>query len=149
MALDEGTTSSRAILFDHASQVLGMAQERISSYDPQQAPARAGLQASDLAALGVANQREAALLWDTTTGRPLGNAMASQCRRTEARCEELRQAGSEPLTETWTGLRLDPYFSATKFEWLLDHNHDTDHLLAEGQLGKGTGESASGRQCTG
>ena len=139
MALDQGTTSSRAIVFGRDGSVLGAAQEPFTQHFPQPgwvehdpeeiwetqlrcarlALQRAGLGAEDLAALGVANQRETVLLWDAETGATLGNAIVWQCRRTADRCAELQRAGLGPAIEARTGLRLDPYFSATKIEWLL------------------------------
>lgn len=161
MALDQGTTSSRAIIFGHDGAVLGAAQEAFPQHypepgwvehDPEEiwgtqmrscrlALEQAGLEAADLAAMGIANQRETVLLWDAETGAPLGNAIVWQCRRTADRCLELQQAGFEPTIEACTGLRLDPYFSATKIEWLLANRQGASELLAKGRLRAGTIDS--------
>ena len=158
MALDQGTTSSRAIVFDRDGLVLGSAQEAFNQlypepgwveHDPEEiwgtqlrssrlALERAGLKAADLAAIGIANQRETVLLWDAESGIPLGNAIVWQCRRTADRCLELKRAGFEPTVEARTGLRLDPYFSATKLEWLLANRPGASELLAKGRLRAGT-----------
>ncbi len=161
MALDQGTTSSRAIVFGRDGTILGSAQEIFPQHYPEpgwvehdpediwrtqlacarQALAQAGLEGGDLAALGIANQRETVLLWDAESGAALGNAVVWQCRRTADRCEELRRAGHEPVIEALTGLRLDPYFSATKIEWLLANRGGAAALLAEGRLRAGTVDS--------
>ena len=161
MALDQGTTSSRAIVFGHDGAILGTAQEPFLQHFPERgwvehdpediwdtqlrcaqgALSQAGLKAGDLAAIGIANQRETVLLWDAETGRSLGNAIVWQCRRTADRCEELKRAGVEPLVAARTGLRLDPYFSATKIEWLLAHRPGAAALLAQGRLRAGTIDS--------
>ena len=161
MALDQGTTSSRAIVFAHDGAVLGAAQEGFPQHYPEPgwvehdpediwrtqlrscrlALERAGLEAADLAAIGIANQRETVLLWDAETGTALGNAIVWQCRRTADRCLELQQAGYGPTIEARTGLRLDPYFSATKIEWLLAHRPGTAELLDQGRLRAGTIDS--------
>ena len=161
MAIDQGTTSSRTIIFDRDGAVLGAAQERFPQHYPEPgwvehnpediwstqlrscrlALERAGLEAADLAAIGIANQRETVLLWDAETGCPLGNAIVWQCRRTADRCGELRQEGLEPTIEVQTGLRLDPYFSATKIEWLLANRRGASELMANGRLRAGTIDS--------
>jgi glycerol kinase len=102
---------------------------------------QSGLSASDLAAVGVANQRETALLWDSETGKSLGGAIVWQCRRTAARCAELEAAGWGPRVTALTGLRLDPYFSATKLEWLLANRPGARELLSKGRLRAGTIDS--------
>ncbi len=161
MALDQGTTSSRALVFAHDGSVLGSAQEPITQHYPQPGwvehdPAeiwetqlrccrlaleRSGLIATDLAAIGIANQRETVLLWDAGSGRALGNAVVWQCRRTAARCAELEAEGWGPRTTELTGLRLDPYFSGTKLQWLLAHRPGAADLLRRGQLRAGTIDS--------
>ena len=161
LALDQGTTSSRAIVFGHDGAILGSAQEPFPQHYPepgwvehdpediwytqlrcaQAALAEAGLGPQNLAAIGVTNQRETVLLWDAETGASLGNAIVWQCRRTADRCEELRQAGYEPTIQSRTGLRLDPYFSATKLEWLLARREGAADLLAQGRLRAGTIDS--------
>jgi glycerol kinase len=161
LALDQGTTSSRALLFGHEGTVLGSAQETFTQHYPQPgwvehdpediwktqlhsarlALKKSGLTADDIVAIGIANQRETCLLWDAETGDSLGNAIVWQCRRTADRCSELREAGLEPLVEAKTGLRLDPYFSATKLEWLLENREGAAELLEQGRLRAGTIDS--------
>jgi glycerol kinase len=161
MALDQGTTSSRAMVFDHDGRILGSAQEPVTQHYPQPgwvehdpeeiwrtqlscgrlALQRAGLEANDLAAIGIANQRETVLLWDAETGACLGNAIVWQCRRTADRCAELERAGLGPEVEARTGLRLDPYFSASKIEWLLQNREGAGRLQEEGRLKTGTIDS--------
>ncbi len=161
MALDQGTTSSRAIVFDHDGRTLGSAQEPFTQcypqpgwveHDPEDiwqtqlrcgrlALRRAGLEAEELAAIGIANQRETVLLWDAETSACLGNAIVWQCRRTADRCAELERAGLGPEVEARTGLRLDPYFSASKIEWLLQNRPGAAALAARGRLRAGTIDS--------
>ncbi len=139
LALDQGTTSSRALLFDRQGRMQALAQQEFSQHYPQpgwvehnpeeiwrsqrdvaQAVLQqAGLTARDLAAIGIANQRETTLLWDRRTGRGVGPAIVWQCRRTLDHCERLKVQGLEPEIRQRTGLVLDPYFSATKLAWLL------------------------------
>src|SRR5262249_22141387 len=141
LAIDQGTTSTRAILFDAALTPVGTAQREfpqiypapgLVEHDPEaiwmstvatvrEVLARTGARTGDLAALGITNQRETTIVWDRHTGRPLHNAIVWQDRRTAAACDALRQAGHEPAVADRTGLLLDPYFSATKIAWLLDH----------------------------
>ncbi|HEY0558438.1 MAG TPA: glycerol kinase GlpK [Thermoanaerobaculia bacterium] len=141
LALDQGTTSSRAIVFDESGAAVAVAQRELRQIFPQpgwvehdpleiwesqlavarEALARAGLRARDIAALGLTNQRETVVLWDRATGRPLANAIVWQDRRTADACDRLRREGREPLFRERTGLVLDPYFSGTKLSWLLDH----------------------------
>ena len=161
MAIDQGTTSSRAIVFDRDGAVLGTAQEGFPQHYPEAgwvehdpediwrtqlrscrlALERAGIEAVDLAAIGIANQRETVLLWDAETGDPLGNAIVWQCRRTADRCGELQREGLGPTIEAQTGLRLDPYFSATKIEWLVANRPGAADLLAKDRLRAGTVDS--------
>jgi glycerol kinase len=158
LALDQGTTSSRAIVFDHAGSVLALAQRELPSVfphpgwveqDPEQiwqtqyavaleALAKAGLAAGDIAGMGIANQRETTLLWDRETGEPLYNAIVWQDRRTAEACERLTAAGAEAMVRAKTGLLIDPYFSATKLAWLLDHIPDARALAEAGRLAFGT-----------
>ena len=141
LALDQGTSSSRALVFREDGSVHSMAQQEFAQiypqpgwveHDPQaiwqsqlataqQALAKGGLTAADIRGIGITNQRETTLLWHRQTGRPLHNAIVWQDRRTEALCKQLQEQGHEPLVSQRTGLRLDPYFSATKLRWLLDH----------------------------
>ena len=161
LALDQGTTSSRALVFARDGSILAAAQEAIPQQYPQpgwveqdpediwrtqlrcarSALQQSGLEAGDLAAVGIANQRETALLWDAESGSPLGNAIVWQCRRTADRCEQLKSQGFGPLVEARTGLRLDPYFSATKLEWLLANRPGAGALLKQGRLRAGTIDS--------
>ncbi len=139
LALDQGTSSSRAILFDHAGRAVATAQQPFRQIYPQpgwvehdpeeiwqtqietarQALAQAGATARDVAAIGITNQRETTVVWDRD-GRPIANAIVWQDRRTAPACAELRAQGLEPLFRERTGLLLDPYFSGTKVKWLLD-----------------------------
>jgi glycerol kinase len=161
LALDQGTTSSRAIVFDHAGRQVASAQQEFPQifpslghveHDPEaiwssqlatarEALARAGIGASDLAAIGVTNQRETTILWERDTGRPIGNAIVWQSRITAGICERLKAAGHEALVRRKTGLVIDPYFSGTKIKYLLD---GTDGLRARASRGEvlfGTVES--------
>jgi len=148
-------------VFGRDGTILGAAQEALPQHYPRpgwvehdpediwrtqlacarQALAQAGLEGGDLAAMGIANQRETVLLWDAETGTSLGNAVVWQCRRTADRCEELKKAGAEPAVQARTGLRLDPYFSATKIAWLLANREGAAGLLAKGRLRAGTIDS--------
>ena len=140
LVLDEGTTSTRAILYAADGTVLGSAQKELTQYYPNPGwvehdaaeiwaktldcaramVAKAG-GAEHIAAIGITNQRETVVAWDRTTGEPICPAIVWQDRRTEARCADLRAAGHEPMVQAKTGLVLDPYFSATKMRWILDH----------------------------
>lgn len=146
LALDQGTTSSRAIVFDQAGQPVAVAQKEYRQifpqpgwveHDPleiwssqigvaQEALAKAGLKAKGIAAIGITNQRETVVLWDKRTGRPVSNAIVWQDRRTAALCEELRP--HEATFQAKTGLLLDPYFSGTKLAWLLDRLGTSENL---------------------
>lgn len=169
LALDQGTTSSRAIVFDATGQVLAQAQRELSQHYPQpgwvehdpdeiwrsqldtarEALARARLSAGDLAALGITNQRETTLLWDRRSGRPLHRAIVWQDRRTADLCARLRADGLEPLFRQRTGLLLDPYFSGTKLRWLLDHVEGARARAEAGELAFGTVDSWLVWQLTG
>ncbi|WP_343115608.1 glycerol kinase GlpK [Ostreiculturibacter nitratireducens] len=161
LAIDQGTTSTRAILFDGSLKVAALAQEEFPQHYPasgwvEHDPAdlwatttatawaaieRAGITAGDIAGIGITNQRETTILWDRATGVPLHNAIVWQDRRTAAICEELREAGHEPMVTERTGLLLDPYFSGTKVKWLLD-NIEGAHARAErGEILFGTVDS--------
>src|SRR5688500_14400393 len=137
LALDQGTTSSRAIVFGEDGAVRAVAQREFTQIYPQpgwvehdpheiastqlrvaaEAVAEAGC---EIGAIGITNQRETTILWDRATGEPVANAIVWQDRRTAAMCEELRAAGHETIVRERTGLRLDPYFSGTKLRWLLE-----------------------------
>jgi glycerol kinase len=141
LALDQGTTSSRAIVFDRAGAVVSVAQKEFPQLYPQpgwvehdpfaiwssqnstaaEAISKADLAGDDIAALGVANQRETTLVWDRDTGKPVYNAIVWQDRRTADACARFQRDGAEPMVTQKTGLRIDPYFSATKVRWILDH----------------------------
>ena len=158
LALDQGTTSSRAILFDHDGRAVGVAQREFEQIFPQpgwvehrpedlwatqtavaaEAMKAAGAAANDIAAIGITNQRETTLVWDRTTGLPVYNAIVWQDRRTAALCDELRAAGLEELFRTRTGLLLDPYFSGTKVRWILDHVPGARERARRGELAFGT-----------
>ena len=161
LAIDQGTTSSRAIVFGADLRVLGLAQREFAQHFPadgwvehdpediwrttvetaRQALAAAGLTASGVAAIGITNQRETCVLWDRRTGRPIHNAIVWQDRRTADTCRKLKAAGHEPTVTAKTGLLLDPYFSATKIAWLLDHVDGARALAQAGHLAFGTIDS--------
>src|SRR5262249_11569861 len=157
LALDQGTSSSRALLFDRAGACVATAQQPIRQHYPQPgwvehdpeeiwqtqlATALAALREARvgperLAAIGIANQRETTVLWDRA-GRPVANAIVWQDRRTASVCDALRAQGLEPLFRERTGLLLDPYFSGTKVQWLLDHVPDLRQRAAAGEILFGT-----------
>jgi glycerol kinase len=161
LAFDQGTTSSRAIAFGHDGRILGMSQQEFRQIFPQpgwvehdaleiwhtqrnvaaQALAQAALSRSDIAAIGITNQRETTVLWERATGRPVANAIVWQDRRTASRCDALRQSGLEPLFARKTGLVLDAYFSGTKLAWLLDHVPGARERAEAGELAFGTIDS--------
>jgi glycerol kinase len=158
LAIDQGTTSTRAILFDPAMRVAAVAQEAFAQHfpspgrvehDPEDlwvttvatcraAMERAGRRAGDIAAIGVATQRETTLVWERATGRAVHNAIVWQDRRTAPECARLREAGHEAWIHERTGLLLDPYFSATKLRWLLDELPDLRRRAQAGELAFGT-----------
>ena len=154
VALDQGTTSSRAIVLDRNANVVTIAQREFAQIYPQpgwvehdpheiwatqlatarEALAKAGLQGRDIAALGITNQRETTLLWNRRTGEPVHNAIVWQDRRAEPTCAALRDAGLEPLVRERTGLVIDAYFSATKIQWMLDHVPGAREAAERGEL---------------
>jgi glycerol kinase len=158
LALDQGTTSSRAIVFDHHGRPRASAQQEFPQHYPQPgwvehnprdlwistrrvalgAVAEANLGIRDIAAIGLTNQRETTLLWDRRTGQPLHAAIVWQDRRTAAHCARLKQAGLESLFRQKTGLLLDPYFSGTKLTWLLDQVPGARQRANRGELAFGT-----------
>jgi glycerol kinase len=173
LALDQGTTSSRAILFDRRGQVFAIAQQEYPQHFPQpgwvehdpldiwrsqlacarQVLKESGTDAANVAAIGIANQRETTLVWDRRTGEPLCHAIVWQDRRTAERCDDLRAAGKAPLIQRKTGLELDAYFSATKLEWLLANVPGARVRAERGELAFGTVDSwlaykLSGRHVT-
>ncbi|HZW53601.1 MAG TPA: glycerol kinase GlpK [Candidatus Elarobacter sp.] len=161
LALDQGTTSSRAIVFDEAGNVVAFDQRELRQHFPQPgwvehdpleiwesqlATARgalrnARLSAADVAAIGITNQRETTLLWERDTGKPVGNAIVWQDRRTAPACEALRARGVERLVSERTGLLLDPYFSATKIAWLLQNVAGLQARADKGDIAFGTVDS--------
>jgi glycerol kinase len=161
LALDQGTSSSRAVLFDEDGAPVAQEQREFPQiypragwveHDPeaiwssQVEAAQAVLGASrvaarDVAALGITNQRETAVVWERATGRPIANAIVWQCRRTADDCERLRAEGLEPLVRERTGLVIDAYFSATKVRWLLDHVDGARKRAERGELAFGTVDS--------
>jgi glycerol kinase len=158
LALDQGTTSSRAIVFDRHGRARGTARQEFAQHFPQPgwvehdprdlwestrrtalaAVAEANLTARDITALGLTNQRETTLLWERRTGRPLHRAIVWQDRRTAGHCAKLRRSGLEALFRRKTGLLLDPYFSGTKLAWLLDHVPGARRRAERGELAFGT-----------
>ncbi len=161
LALDQGTTSSRSILFDHAGAIVAVAQRELSQHFPQpgwvehdaeeiwdaqratvtEVLERANASARDLAAVGITNQRETTVLWDRRSGKPLGRAIVWQDRRTADRCAELRARGLEPEVARRTGLLLDPYFSGTKLAWMLENLAGARERAERGELAFGTIDS--------
>ncbi len=161
LALDQGTSSSRAIVFHRSGRIVAQAQREFAQHFPQpgwvehdadeiwqtqfavaqQALAAAGLGAADIAAIGIANQRETTVLWHRGSGRPLHRAIVWQDRRTEPLCAQLREQGLAETVRASTGLVIDPYFSATKIRWLLDHVNGAHIAAAQGELAFGTIDS--------
>jgi glycerol kinase len=161
LALDQGTTSSRAILFDAAGGIVSVAQREFQQHYPQpgwvehdaeeiwssqrdvacEAVAKAGLNPVDIAAVGITNQRESVVVWDRATGEPIHRAIVWQDRRTAGTCDRLRDDGREPMIRDKTGLIIDPYFSATKIAWLLDKVPQARTAAEAGRLMCGTVDS--------
>ena len=161
LALDQGTTSSRSLLFDAEGRVVALAQREFAQYFPQpgwvehdaneiyatqratmlEVLRKANASPGDIAAVGITNQRETTVLWDRATGEPLANAIVWQDRRTAAACDALRAAGHEPDVSRRTGLLFDPYFSGTKLAWLLDHLPGARARAERGELAFGTIDS--------
>jgi len=158
LALDQGTTSSRAIVFDHKGAIRAVAQREFAQHFPQpgwvehdptelwasqlgvlaEALAKAGVAAKDLAAIGITNQRETTLLWERSSGKPIANAIVWQDRRTAGICDALRSAGHAELIRRKTGLVIDAYFSGTKLKWLLDNVRGARERALRGELAFGT-----------
>ncbi len=161
LALDQGTTSSRAIVFDEHGRALATAQREFKQHFPQsgwvehdaaeiwqsqldvavEALAKLRLKAADVAGIGITNQRETIVLWERATGKPLHRAIVWQDRRTAGECQRLRAAGREPMIHAKTGLLLDPYFSGTKIAWLLDNVSGARARAQVGELACGTIDS--------
>ncbi|GAB3397673.1 glycerol kinase GlpK [Massilia agilis] len=161
LALDQGTTSSRAILFDRQGQVFATAQQEYPQHFPQpgwvehdaldiwnsqlacarQVLRESGVASAQVAAIGIANQRETTVLWDRASGEPVARAIVWQDRRTADTCDRLREQGKAELIQRKTGLELDAYFSATKLQWLLDHVPGARERAERGELAFGTVDS--------
>lgn len=161
LALDQGTTSSRAIVFDEAGSVVASAQKEFTQHFPggglvehdaeeiwgtqvgvaQEALARAGIRAADVAAIGITNQRETVVVWERASGKPIHAAIVWQDRRTAPLCDELRAAGLERTFQQKTGLLIDAYFSGTKLKWLLDFVPGARERARRGELAFGTVDS--------
>lgn len=161
LALDQGTTSSRAIVFDEEWKIRAVAQREFQQIFPQpgwvehdpeeifssqvgvavEALKSAGISAKEVAAIGIANQRETAIVWDRESGRPIHNAIVWQDRRTADKCEELRRAGHEKLIQERTGLLIDAYFSASKVAWILENVSGERAAAEAGRLAFGTVDS--------
>lgn len=153
LAIDQGTTSTRSIVFDLVGRPRAVAQRELAQHypadgwvehDPEEIwrdtldTARAALGRAPAAAIGIANQRETVVVWERASGRPIHRAVVWQDRRTAAECARLRAAGVEPMVQARTGLLLDPYFSATKLAWILDHVEGARAAARDGRLAAGT-----------
>lgn len=158
MALDQGTTSSRAVIFNAYGAIVGIGQKEFQQYYPQpgyvehdpveiletqlhamrEAVAQAGIQPEDIVAIGITNQRETTVAWDSVTGVPICNAIVWQCRRTAPECERLKQKGLADYIHETTGLIIDAYFSGTKMKWILENVPAAQKLAEQGRLRFGT-----------
>ena len=158
MALDQGTTSSRCIIFDKQGNIVSMAQREFEQYFPEsgwvehdadeiwasqasvmaEAMAKNSISAAELAAIGITNQRETTIVWDKKTGKPVYHAIVWQCRRTADYVEELKREGYDKVIREKTGLIADPYFSATKIKWILDNVDGAREKAQNGELLFGT-----------
>ena len=161
LAFDQGTTSSRAIVFNHEGEILSVAQKEFRQIFPQpgwvehdateiwssqvgvasEAIARLNIRPGDIAAIGITNQRETTIVWDRATSQPIHHAIVWQDRRTARYCDELKAAGHEPMFQQKTGLFIDAYFSGTKLKWLLDNIPDAREKAQRGELAFGTVDS--------
>ncbi|MEK7243705.1 MAG: FGGY family carbohydrate kinase, partial [Thermodesulfobacteriota bacterium] len=161
LALDQGTTSSRAIIFNDDGAIVASAQQEFRQHYPRPglvehdpfeiwetqigvatlALKNAGLCSGEIAAIGITNQRETTVVWERATGRPICNAIVWQDRRTAAVCDRLRADGHEPLIRSKTGLVPDAYFSGTKIAWILDHIPRARKMAEQGRLAFGTIDS--------
>ncbi|MCY1333720.1 Glycerol kinase [compost metagenome] len=161
IALDQGTTSSRALVFDHDANVVSQAQREFAQIYPQagwvehdpmeiwatqsstlvEALAQASIGFDEVAALGITNQRETTVVWEKSSGKPIHNAIVWQCRRSVDICEQLRRDGLEQHIRDHTGLVIDPYFSGTKLKWILDHVEGSRERARRGELLFGTVDS--------
>jgi len=158
VALDQGTTSSRTLVFDAQANIVSMVQQEFTQFYPQpgwvehdpreiwatqsatltQALAQAGIASDQVAAIGITNQRETTVVWEKATGKPIYNAIVWQCRRTTEICNRLKQMGLEDTIKRTTGLVVDPYFSGTKIAWILDHVEGAREQAENGELLFGT-----------
>ena len=158
LALDQGTTSSRAILFDHAGTIRAVAQKEFTQFYPQpgwvehdaeeiwssqvgvmaEVMAKLNLSSRQIAAIGITNQRETTIVWEKSTGRPLGPAIVWQDRRTAGYCDQLKAQGLGRIIQEKTGLIVDAYFSATKLKWILDQVPGARQKAQDGLLAFGT-----------
>ncbi len=158
IVIDQGTTSTRALIYDEFGQVIAKSQEEFKQYYPQPgyvehdpidilssvrsvistALTKARLKYSELLGIGITNQRETVIMWDKKTGEPVYHALVWQCRRTVERCKELKMLGYENIIQSKTGLRLDSYFSASKMEWLMMNVPKAKELLSQNRLLVGT-----------
>lgn len=154
LAVDQGTTSCRAIIFNHAGEIISMAQKEFAQIYPKagwvehnpmeiwgtqvgvivEAVTKAGIEFEDIAAVGITNQRETTVVWDKNTGKPVYNAIVWQCRRTAPICDELKERGLLDIVKKKTGLILDAYFSATKIKWILDNVEGARERANKGEL---------------
>ena len=161
LSLDQGTTSSRAILFDQDGNIVAHGQHEFEQIYPQggwvehdpydiltsqlssvvEVLGKAGVRARDLAAIGITNQRETTIVWDRETGKPVYNAIVWQDRRTAERCHQLKSDGTEETVRQKTGLLIDPYFSGTKIAWILDNVDGARQKAEAGKLAFGTVDS--------
>jgi glycerol kinase len=161
LALDQGTTSSRAILFDERGGIRGIAQKEFRQIFPQagwvehdpeeiwesqlgvarEVLSRAGLSGTDVAAIGITNQRETTVLWDRKTGQPIHNAIVWQDRRTARFCDELKERGYLKMVQEKTGLVIDAYFSGSKLNWILENVSGARERAERGELAFGTVDS--------
>ena len=158
VALDQGTTSSRAVVMDHDANIVSVSQREFEQiyprpgwveHDPMEiwasqsstlveVLAKADISSDEIAAIGITNQRETTIVWERETGKPIYNAIVWQCRRTSEICEQLKRDGMEEYVRSATGLVVDPYFSGTKVKWILDHVEGSRERAKRGELLFGT-----------
>ena len=158
IALDQGTTSSRAVVFDKNGEIVTVSQKEFSQIFPQsgwvehdpmeiwgcqsgvmrEAIEKASIDPKEIAAIGITNQRETTIVWDKNTGKPIYNAIVWQCRRTSKICDELKEKNLENIIRDKTGLIIDAYFSATKVKWILDNVEGAREKAEKGELLFGT-----------
>jgi glycerol kinase len=161
LAIDQGTTGTKVLVFDHEASILGLSYSEFTQYYPrpgwvehdaeeiwtvtlglvEDVIEKTGVRVSDLRAVGITNQRETTLLWDRRTGEPVGRAVVWQDRRTASVCDDLKERGLEDTFRDRTGLVLDPYFSGTKIKWLLDHTEGLRERAERGRIAFGTIDS--------